>query len=72
MTPQYSILAIVAAESLDDALELRGQFLDLLRADVLARKIDVLIERHEMPFPCCLSLVPAPSPSSPSGKARML
>src|ERR1700734_482675 len=59
------------AETLDDALQLRGQFLDLLRAGVLARKIDVLIERHECPF-LLPSLTSAPSPSSPSGKARML
>jgi hypothetical protein len=29
---------------------LRGQFLDLLRAGVLARKIDVLIQWHSCPF----------------------
>ena len=31
-------------------LILRGQFLDLLRAEVLARKKDVLVERHGCPF----------------------
>ena len=36
-------LGDLAAHLLDDAVELRGQFLDLLRADVLAREIDVLV-----------------------------
>src|SRR5581483_8715776 len=47
--PRFS-LGDGAAEALDDALELRGQFLDLLRAGVLARKIDVFVERHGCPF----------------------
>src|SRR4029077_13792291 len=60
-----------SAETLDDAFQLCGQFLDLLRAGVLARKIDVLVERHECPF-LMPSRASPPSPSSPSGKARML
>ena len=31
----------------DDAGQLGGQFLDLLRAQVLARKVDVFVQRHE-------------------------
>src|SRR6202167_6831783 len=42
-----------SAEPFDDALQLRGQFLDLLRAGVLARKIDVFVQRHECPFHRC-------------------
>src|SRR5215472_3244753 len=38
------------AESLDDAFQLSGQFIDLLRAGVLAREINVFIERHSCPF----------------------
>jgi hypothetical protein len=50
----------------DDALELCGQFIDLLRADVLARKVDVFIKRHcGMPFLFQFPR-PAQSPSSPS------
>ncbi len=44
-------LGDLAAHLLDDALELGGQFFDLLRADVLARQEDVFVERHGMPFP---------------------
>ena len=43
LTPQYSFLVTLPPSLLDDALELRGQFLDLLRADVLAREIDVFV-----------------------------
>ena len=55
---------------INDALELRRQFFDLLRADVLARDINMLVERHR-PFPP-FKPIPALSPSSPSGKARTL
>ncbi len=44
-------LGDLAAHLLDDALEMVGQFFDLLRADVLARHEDVFIEGHGMPFP---------------------
>ena len=37
------VLGDLATQLLDDAGELRGQFLDLLRADVLAREIDVFV-----------------------------
>src|SRR5207248_1763782 len=37
---------------LDHALELGRQFLDLLRADILAREHDVFVKGHAMPFPC--------------------
>src|SRR4051794_10624910 len=40
--PIFGLLDL-SAHLLDDAGELRGQFLDLLRADILARKIDVLV-----------------------------
>ena len=36
-------LGDLAAQTFDDGLELGGQVLDLLRADVLARKIDVFV-----------------------------
>ena len=48
-------LGDLAAHLLDDALELGGQFLDLLRADVLARKEDVFVERHADAFPCVVA-----------------
>ena len=71
--PQYSVLVILPPASVDDAGELGGQFLDLLRGQILAREIDVFVERHEMPFLLLpMSSTLAPSPSSPSGKARML
>jgi len=35
---------------IDDGDELCGQFLDLLRAQILAREIDVFVQRHEKPF----------------------
>ncbi len=37
------VLGDLAAQTLDDGRELLGQVLDLLRADVLARKIDVFV-----------------------------
>src|SRR6185369_1901942 len=46
------VLGDLATEAFDDRSELLGHVFDLLRADVLARKIDVLIKRHEMPFLC--------------------
>ena len=46
------VLGDLAAHLPDDAGQLRGQFLNLLRAQVLARKVDVFVQRHEMPFPC--------------------
>ena len=42
-----------AAHSFDDALQMCRQFLHLLRAGVLARKVDVLVERHRCPFLRC-------------------
>ena len=56
-----------AAETLDDAFQLRGQFLDLLRAGVLARKIDVFVQRHECPFPMFFARLGA-KPLEPFGK----
>src|SRR4051812_32641821 len=41
----------LAAHLLDHAFELGGQFLDLLRADVLAREHDVFVKRHANAFP---------------------
>jgi len=37
------VLGHLAAETFDDGGELLGQILDLLRADVLAREIDVFV-----------------------------
>jgi len=37
------VLGDLATETLDDRRELLGQVLDLLRADVLAREIDVFV-----------------------------
>ena len=80
-------LGDLAAHLLDDADELGGQFLDLLRADVLARKEDVFVERHEMPFPFAFPVMSWSKPRgfgimavlsrrvalrALSGKARML
>src|SRR5262249_20048239 len=64
-------LGDLAAHLLDDALEMGGQLLDLLRARVLAREEDVLIEGHGMPFPL---LCPPRRVAlrTLSGKARML
>src|ERR1700691_2058199 len=56
-----------SAEPFDDALQLRGQFLDLLRAGVLAREIDVFIERHSCPFLICHAR-PGAKPLEPFGK----
>src|SRR5205085_3221245 len=65
--PVFRVADELAAEALDDALEAGRHLLDLLRAQVLARQIDVFVQWHGMPFP--VWLVPAPSPSCPSGKA---
>src|ERR1700691_507140 len=54
-------------ETFDDALQLCGQFLDLLRRGVLARKIDVFIERHSCPFLNCHAR-PGAKPLEPFGK----
>ena len=45
------VLGDFAAHLPDDTGQLRGQFFDLLRAQILARKVDVFVQRHE-----CLSL----------------
>ena len=45
------VLGDFAAHLPDDTGQLGGQFLDLLRAQILARKVDVFVQRHE-----CLSL----------------
>src|SRR6185312_7537434 len=42
----------LAAELLDDAGHLGGQFLDLLGARVLTREKNMLIKRHGCPFQC--------------------
>jgi hypothetical protein len=46
------VLCDLATHLSDYPGQLRGQFLNLLRAQVLARKVDVFVQRHEMPFPC--------------------
>src|SRR6185369_8941164 len=45
-------LGDLAAQLLDDAGHLRGQFLDLLGARVLAREKNMLVIRHGCPFLC--------------------
>ena len=72
-TPVF-ILRHFATHLPDDSGQLRGQFLDLLRAQILAREIDVFVQRHE-----CLSLRFKSGPRSRRqapralrGKARML
>src|SRR5262249_14490194 len=57
-------LGDLAAHLLDDAFELRGQFLDLLRARVWARQENLFVERHADAFPLSAMLLPARSPSS--------
>src|SRR5262249_51706942 len=57
-------LGDLAPHLFDDGLELGGQFLDLLRAGVLAREEDVFVEWHPMPFPCSL-LHPGAKPFEP-------
>ena len=70
MTPQYSGSADeLSAKTLDDALVGCGHLLDLLRAHVLARQIDVFVQRHGMPFPCRVRSSGA-KPFEPFGKAR--
>src|SRR6516225_8652998 len=39
-----------AAHLLEDGLVLVGQFIDLLCAEILTRKVDVFVERHEGSF----------------------
>ncbi len=51
LQPPIFVLCDLTTHLPDDSGQLRGQFLDLLRAQVLARKVDVFIQRHEMPFP---------------------
>src|SRR5262249_19845887 len=62
-------LGDLAAHLLDHALDLGGQFLDLLGARVLTREKPMLVKRHESPF-LKLAQRPAASPSNPSGKVR--
>src|SRR6202045_3775376 len=57
----------LAAELLDDAGHLGGQFLDLLGTRILAREKYMLIKRHGCPF-LVLARFPAASPSRPSEK----
>src|SRR5687767_14153411 len=66
--PVFRVADQLAAETFDDALEVGRHFLDLLRAQILARHIDVFVQWHGMPFPVVVR--PAPSPSCPLGKAR--
>src|SRR6202035_1787785 len=57
----------LAAELLDDAGHLGGQFFDLLGARILAREKNMLIKRHGCPF-LVLAQFPAASPSRPAEK----
>ena len=54
--PVFRIADELAAEALDDALEGGGHLLDLLRAQILARQVDVFVQWHANAFPL-LSLV---------------
>src|SRR5262245_24535549 len=64
-------LAERAAHLFDDALELGGQLIDLLRRHVLTRQVHVLIEWHETAFPFSCRRSGA-KPLEPFGKARTL
>src|SRR2546423_5195980 len=50
--PVFRVADKLATKPLDDALEVGRHFLDLLRAEILARQIDVFVQWHGMPFPC--------------------
>jgi hypothetical protein len=56
-----------SAEPFNDALQLRSQFLHLLRAGVLARKIDVFVERHDA-LSSIAKLAVGAKPLEPFGK----
>jgi len=56
LTPSIRIADEFAAEAFDDALEAGGHLLDLLRAQILARHIDVFIQWHANASPLCGSL----------------
>jgi hypothetical protein len=43
-------LVDLAAQSFDDGFVLVGEFFHLLRAKILARKKNVLVKRHAVPF----------------------
>ena len=66
--PVFRVADQLAAEALDDALETGRHLLDLLRAQILARQIDVFVQWHGMPFPCCRSS--GAKPLVPFGKGR--
>jgi hypothetical protein len=53
----------LAAHPFDGRFVLIGEFFHLLRAKILARKKNVLVKGHAVPFPVS-NLTPAPSPSS--------
>src|SRR5258707_1836457 len=57
----------LAAELLDDAGHLGGQFLDLLGARILAREKNMLIKRHGCPF-LSVGVVPGGKPFEAFGK----
>src|SRR4051812_33734922 len=60
--PVFRIADELATEAFDDALECGRHLLDLLRAQILARQIDVFVQWHGNAFPLCVAR-PAPSPS---------
>src|SRR5256885_8389856 len=62
-------LRYLAAHLLEDGLVLVGQFVDLLRAEILARKEDVFVQRHGLSFLSSRSVVRRQASSS-LGKAR--
>src|ERR1700735_2986946 len=59
----------LAAELLDDAGHLGGQFFNLLGARILTREKNMLIKRHGCPYQL-LARFPAASPSNPSERTR--
>jgi len=72
LTPQYSDLAIFAAQLLDHTLVLGGELFNLLCGQILPRQEDVFVEWHGMPFRCAWP-APARRPFVPCfGKARKL
>src|SRR4051812_38967656 len=61
----------IAAETLEHAFELRGEFLDLLGARVLAREEDVFVKRHADALSClAMALSRRQALRALSGKAR--
>ena len=63
LQPPIFVFGDLATHLSNDTGQLGGQFFDLLRAQVLARKVDVFVQRHE-----CLSLLFKSSVLDPGAK----